>query len=62
MILDIYNKSEELNSLLKTDEGRSKLIEEYNAYEVKKEREESLESIHILILDNNIAIDFPIKN
>lgn len=58
ILIDIYNKSDELNNLTKTKEGINKLKEQYKAYEITKEKEESLESTYILELDNNIAIDF----
>lgn len=58
ILIDIYNKGDKLNQLTKTKEGINKLKEQYGAYEITKEKEESLESIYILELDNNIAIDF----
>lgn len=57
-IIDIYNKSEELSILTKNSEGMNVLIKEYNAYELRDEKEESIKEIYTLILDNNICIDF----
>jgi hypothetical protein len=57
-IIDIYNKSEDLNKLTQSSEGIQILKKEYNAYELEREKEESIKEIYTLILENDICIDF----
>lgn len=53
-VLYISKKSKDLDKIIKDTEK----LKTYDAYELKKEREESIEKIYTLILENNIAIDF----
>ncbi len=53
-VLYIFKKSKDLDKIIKDEEK----LKTYNAYELKKEREELIEEIYTLILDNDIAIDF----
>lgn len=41
-----------------TEEGISKLINTYKAYKFKDDQYESFEEIFILVLDNEMAINF----
>jgi hypothetical protein len=53
-VLYILKKSKDLDKIVKDKEK----LKTYNAYKLKKEREESVEEIYTLILENDIAIDF----
>ena len=57
-VLNLYEKSSELDELCKTEEGTNKLINTYKGYKFNDDESESFEKKNILILDNDMAIDF----
>lgn len=56
-VLKVYEVSRKLDNLSKTEEGVKILITDYKAYEIKEVLDSEYEKF-ILILDNNLAIDF----
>ena len=55
-VLNLYEKSSELDKLCTTEKGINKLIDTYKAYEFMDNECESFEEIFILVLDNGMAI------
>ncbi|WP_052356687.1 hypothetical protein [Faecalimicrobium dakarense] len=56
-LLKVYESSKELENLSKSEKGIKTLIDGYRAYEIKEVLDCEYEKF-ILILDNNLAIDF----
>lgn len=57
-VMYLYEKSNELENLSNTEEGREQLNNTYKIYDLKAGENESFEEISILVLDNGIAIEF----
>ncbi|GAA0076570.1 hypothetical protein UT300005_09480 [Clostridium sp. CTA-5] len=56
--LRVYEKSSELDELCKTEQGTNELINTYKAYRFKNSNIESFEEMFILVLDNEMAVNF----
>ena len=56
--IEIYKESEELERLCLTEDGREALINQYNAYDFKEEDFESFDKKFMLVLNDNMVIDF----
>lgn len=56
--LRIYIKSVELDELAKSQEGNNELIKKYNAYDLNERVIESFREKYILVLDNDMAVEF----
>lgn len=57
-VMYLYEKSNELENISNTEEGREQLNNTYKIYELEAGKNESFEEISILVLDNGIAIEF----